>query len=200
MDAIQWLQLRRKFDFLAYILIIVGALNWGFIGVFGINLVTELSKYTTPMIQTVVYSLVGLAGLYLLFRRDYYLPFLGETVFPCDPLTEKTPEKADTAVEVYVRPNANVIFWAADDMTSVKSKEEESKKSTTEEDIENPWKAYMRFNNSGVVRADSKGRATLRVRRPVTYRVPMAGRLDRHVHYRVCGDNGMLGTVQTVKI
>lgn len=205
MDAIQWLQLRRKIEFLAYILIVIGALNWGLIGVFGMNLVTELSKYTTPMIQPVIYTLVGLSGLYFLFRRDYYLPFLGETVFPCDPLTEKVPEKADSMVEVVVRPNANVIYWAADDMDSVKGRDGgggagDKTKTVTEEVIENPWKAYMRFNNSGVVRADAKGRVVLKVRRPVSYKVPFAGRLDRHVHYRVCGENGMLGSIQTMKI
>jgi uncharacterized membrane protein YuzA (DUF378 family) len=187
MDSIQYLHVKRTIEFIAHILVIIGALNWGLIGIFGVNIVTVLSKYTTPMIQPFIYGLVGLSGLYLLFRRDYYLPFLGETVFPCDPLTEKVPEKANTTVEVTVRPNANVVFWAAEE--------------GADEIVGNPWKAYMRYANSGVVRADAKGRAVLRVRRPVSYRVPPMGRiLDQHIHYRVCGESGILGRIETVSI
>ncbi len=51
---------------LAVILIIVGALNWGLIGAFHINAVAMLFGETTT-ITRVIYMLVGLAGLYKLF-------------------------------------------------------------------------------------------------------------------------------------
>lgn len=199
MDSSQWLQTKRTLEFVALILILVGSLNWGLIGLAGFNLVEWTGRYTTPMIQPVVYTLVGLCALYFVFKRDYFLPFLGETVFPCEPLSEKTPDKADAVVEVHVRPNANVVYWASENKETVTGKKDD-KKSTDELIVENPWKAYMRFENSGVARSDDKGRAVLRVRRPVSYRVPFSGRiLDKHVHYRVCGDNGILGRIETVK-
>lgn len=50
----------------AVILIIVGALNWGLVGAFNFNLVTTLFGDTT-MITRVIYMLIGLAGLYKIF-------------------------------------------------------------------------------------------------------------------------------------
>ena len=44
---------------------IVGALNWGLVGVFGINLVENLLGVGTTLTR-VVYGLVGLSGLMLL--------------------------------------------------------------------------------------------------------------------------------------
>ena len=46
-------------------LVIVGAVNWGLIGIFKIDLVNLLFG-NMSWISRVVYALVGLAGLYLL--------------------------------------------------------------------------------------------------------------------------------------
>ncbi|HXH55428.1 MAG TPA: DUF378 domain-containing protein [Gammaproteobacteria bacterium] len=48
------------------ILIIVGALNWGLIGAFHFNAVAMLFGDAT-LITRVIYTLVGLAGLYKIF-------------------------------------------------------------------------------------------------------------------------------------
>jgi hypothetical protein len=53
----------NAFDWLALILILVGALNWGLVGVFEFDLVAALFGPMT-VISRVVYSLVGLAALY----------------------------------------------------------------------------------------------------------------------------------------
>lgn len=60
------------FDRLALILTIIGALNWGSIGIFGFDLVAALfgGQLTAP--SRVIFTLVGLAGLWcisLLFRE-----------------------------------------------------------------------------------------------------------------------------------
>lgn len=54
----------RKF---ALILAIIGALNWGGIGVFGIDFLGNLFGGTYELISRIIYSLVGLAGIYLIF-------------------------------------------------------------------------------------------------------------------------------------
>ncbi|MGE5551802.1 MAG: DUF378 domain-containing protein [Bacteroidota bacterium] len=59
-------------DRLALILVIVGALNWLLIGLFRYDLVANLFGGQTAALSRVIYSLVGLAGLYcisFLFRR-----------------------------------------------------------------------------------------------------------------------------------
>ena len=44
------------------VITIIGAINWGFIGLLEINLVEAIFG-TTSMISRIVYSLVGLTGL-----------------------------------------------------------------------------------------------------------------------------------------
>lgn len=55
---------------LAYILVIIGALNWGLVaigGFVGRNLnVVNLLLGSWPMVEWIVYLLVGLAGVYML--------------------------------------------------------------------------------------------------------------------------------------
>ncbi|NLN42175.1 MAG: DUF378 domain-containing protein [Clostridiales bacterium] len=58
-------------DRLSLILVIIGALNWGLIGLFQFDLVASLFGGQDAILSRIIYSLVGLAGLYaitLLFR------------------------------------------------------------------------------------------------------------------------------------
>ena len=60
-------------DKIALILTIVGALNWGGIGLFGFDTVAFLFGGQMGILARVIYALVGLAGLWcitLLFRTD----------------------------------------------------------------------------------------------------------------------------------
>lgn len=59
-------------DKLALTLAIVGALNWGSIGLFGFDLVAFLFGGQAGTVSRVIYTLVGLAGIWcitLLFRE-----------------------------------------------------------------------------------------------------------------------------------
>ncbi len=51
-------------DKLALILIIVGAVNWGLIALFQLDLVATLFGGSTSVLSRIVYGLVGLAGIY----------------------------------------------------------------------------------------------------------------------------------------
>ena len=53
-------------DWISWVLVVVGALNWGLIGAFNFNLVTML--FGVGMLTQWVYILVGLAGLYSLWK------------------------------------------------------------------------------------------------------------------------------------
>lgn len=57
---------RSTIDWLALALTIVGALNWGLVGLFNVNLVTAL--FGPSRVSRIVYSLVGLAGVRLLVK------------------------------------------------------------------------------------------------------------------------------------
>ena len=59
-------------DKFVLVLVIIGALNWGLIGLFQFDLVAALLGGQTSMWSRIVYSLVGIAGAYaisFLFRR-----------------------------------------------------------------------------------------------------------------------------------
>lgn len=50
---------------IALVLVVVGAVNWGLVGLFDLDLVAAIFGARSPL-SRVVYSLVGLAGLVLL--------------------------------------------------------------------------------------------------------------------------------------
>ena len=54
--------------------LIIGGLNWGLIGLFDFNLVAMLFG-DASMVSRVIYSLVGLAGLFTIFFIFAYRPF-----------------------------------------------------------------------------------------------------------------------------
>ncbi|NLM13826.1 MAG: DUF378 domain-containing protein [Epulopiscium sp.] len=54
----------RPLDFIALLLIIIGALNWGLIGFFQFDLVATLFGGMDSWLSRIIYALVGLAGLY----------------------------------------------------------------------------------------------------------------------------------------
>ena len=56
----------RTLAITALVLIVIGAINWGLIGIFSFNLVTWIfgTSVAGTVITRIVYVLVGLAGLY----------------------------------------------------------------------------------------------------------------------------------------
>ena len=46
------------------ILVIIGALNWGFIGFFGCDVVSSIFGPNLEVVSRIIFAIVGLAGLY----------------------------------------------------------------------------------------------------------------------------------------
>ena len=177
----KWLHL------IAMALVLVGGLNWGLVGLTGVNAVAAVAG--RGLVANTIYVLVGVSALWLLFQRSSYLPFLGETVMPCSLLQERVPEHADTEVEVHGQvPGSKVLYWATEPATEGLGR------------IKSWQQAYLDYANAGVAVVDAGGHAVLRLRKPQPYTVPMKGRLEAHVHWRVCGDNGFLGPVRTTML
>jgi uncharacterized membrane protein YuzA (DUF378 family) len=172
----------KKIYAAAIFLLVLGGMAWGYMGMKGKNPVAQaLGKYAW-----IVYGLVGLSAIVVLATgRNAYLPFLGPMVFPSALLQDKVPDNADTTVEIQTRPGVKVLYWgaepAAEPMKALKS-----------------WKeAYGHYENVGVATADAEGKAVLRLRKPQAYKVPLKGRLESHVHYRICLADGWLSQVET---
>jgi uncharacterized membrane protein YuzA (DUF378 family) len=174
---------------IAMIVLIIGALNWLFVGLAKFNLVKAL--FGEGAVARSVYILVGLAAMYVMFNRDFYLPFLGESVLPCAAFKDRIPPGASRTLTLSLQPGTKVLYWAAEpEMDELKNVRD--------------WKtAYAHFENAGVATAGDDGIAYLKVREPQAYTVPLMGgfmqkKIEPHLHYRVCGGDGLLSRVETI--
>ena len=175
-----------KFEFLCYILIILAA---GML-VAKKLMIIDLFKLIPGIFY--LYIMISVAVIYFLFKRNYYLPFLGRTVYPCNKKEEikipsiegkGKPESKKTVQTPY--PNTSIIYWAA--------WPGKKKKKT-------PKNAYKKFENSGIARSDKKGKVTFEYYKPVGYSVNRLGfekELKPHIHYRACLGNGLLSQIET---
>lgn len=165
-----------KLHMFAMAIVLTGSLGFG---------LWDALKPSSSFLHRLLHALIAAAAAYLIWRRDVYLPFLGQAAYPCGSLTEKVPEGADITVFVNAPPGSNVIYWAAEEANRV---------------IDNPWTAYSKYSNAGVATADENGRAALKVRRPAAYKIPSGRQLAPHIHYRVCIEGGMLAPVKTAAV
>lgn len=178
-----WMQ--KKFYMVIIFLILLGSINWLVIAVTGQDLVRLALP---PRHAKWVYAIIGGAALGLFFTRDIYLPFLGETHLPAGALAPSTPQNANDQVTLRTKPGAKVIYWTTEPNPTV-----------NEKDLPSWAKAYGEYENGGVAVADESGTAVLRFRGPPQpYAVPMRGRLEPHIHFRVCENSGFMGPVQTL--
>lgn len=167
---------------LATALVLVGGLNWLAVGTIQKDLV--LALLGKGLFSRAIYILVGISAVFLFVRRDTYLPFLAPTIFPAGALTPKIPQGASEEVTIRTTPNAKVVFWASEPARG--------------DGLGDYKVAYGHYENAGVVIADEKGDAKLKVRGPPrSYTVPLKGELKPHVHFRVIGENGWAGRVET---
>lgn len=172
-----------KSNMLALVLVMIGAVNTS-MGVFNIDPIDSLGNATFDWVSKILYLVILVAVLNILFDRNFYLPFLGESVFPCNVLKEHVPENATTQVRVNVTPNTPVVYWAAE----------------PGEFADRDWnQAYAKYTNSGITKSDARGVAVMSVREPTGYNVPGKS-LSPHVHYRECLNNNMLGEVKTLLV
>lgn len=183
-DSINQTYLKKLLFKLAIVLLIIGGLNWLLVGLFDVNIVHGL--FGNGILSKLIYVLVGLSAFAIMFDRDTYLPFLGPMVAPCSVLQDRSPSGATKEIKVVVTPNTKVLYWA----TEPKNEKLDKLQS---------WKdAYLDYDNAGVTTSNGEGIAILKVRNPQSYKVPFKGQLNPHVHYRVCGEAGWMGRINTV--
>uniref|UniRef100_A0A6C0E0W0 Uncharacterized protein n=1 Tax=viral metagenome TaxID=1070528 RepID=A0A6C0E0W0_9ZZZZ len=134
---------------------------------------------------------VGISSLMLIFDRDYYLPFLGKTIFP--------PAKSDMSLQIQKKikvkvsdlpANVKVVYWAAIEAIDSKA-------------YTNYMDAYSNYTNAGEMFTDANGDVVLSIDCPSEYYVQKFGiinkKLDKHVHYRyeLPGKKGLFSKVYT---
>lgn len=58
--------MRNVIDWIAFVLVIIGGLNWGLVGFFNYNFF-EVIFGTLSTVSKVIYSLVGLSALWMIY-------------------------------------------------------------------------------------------------------------------------------------
>lgn len=167
-----------------YLLLIISAINDGIYGALKINPISWLANKTAPELDRILHIFIGLIGLLFLFKRDYYLPFLGETVFPSNLLDTKEPTDPDYEIKLKTKPNKKIIYWGAETHKRV---------------AKTPHLAYGNYSNSGIVIADNEGNAILKFRNPGKYKV-YGYELPIHIHYRIQKNQSVFGPVHTINL
>ena len=123
--------------------------------------------------------------------RDYYLPFLGDAVFPdglIQPLV--TPMSANLNHTLHgLPPNTKVMYWAAEPCEVTETCGVQRM----------PWESYSDYTNAGTTMTDSEGNAHISVRgKPQSYNVPYKSEVIMpHVHYRYKKNSGMYSRIFT---
>ena len=167
-------------------LVLAGAINWGAVAL-GVNLVeliaNKLRNYHDMPYEKITYMIIAMAAIFLATDREFWLPFLGDSVLPHQLIPLKSVNKYDTIVKVQVPRNSKVAYWAANPHA----------------ETPNVSTAYGEFNNGGVVMADDKGIAELKVVKGSGYIVPSGRYIAPHVHYRVLSsEHAMMGPVNKI--
>lgn len=160
-------------------LVFIGSLNY-VSAPFEMNFLESLLH---PFLYQTLSLLIVLAAIVLMINMTTWLPFLGETVLPGS-LIPLRPGKGDIVVEVNVKPNTRIAFWAA--------------KHNNESELPLVEDAYADYSNSGVVMSDASGKAILRIDPGTSYIVPNNKVIKKHIHYRELDRQyGMIGPVKT---
>ena len=176
--------MKHIIEIFAKFLILLGAVNYLFISVQNVNI---FSLIKSKMITQILFILIGISALYFMFNRDYYLPFLGETVIPVGENSKTDQGKMIDVILTELPPNVFVMFWAS---------------KTSDTPYDSPQKAYGDYLNSGFVKTDQYGHTSFKINCPTEYVVPIYGKLEKHVHYRyeLPGQKGMFSRVYTKKV
>lgn len=53
----------KAIDYIVLVLVIIGAINWGLVGFFGLDLVTFLFG-SMSVLSRIIYAVIGICGLY----------------------------------------------------------------------------------------------------------------------------------------
>lgn len=170
------------------IILIIAALNSS-LSIYNINIINIFNTFINTQfkvnlyIDKIIYILIGLSALYITFKRDTWLPFLGETIIPDILIPFKIPTNYNKTITINTEPNSKIIYWAA----------------LPHDKIEDVTTAYDDYSNSGCVLSNNFGEAKLFIIDGSSYSVPFKNEIKKHVHYRVFNNyNNMLGKVNTL--
>lgn len=149
-----------------------------------------LNNYSNWFFKSISIILILLI-IFMSNFKDTFLPFLGNTVYPLALIpNEMYPPKSNFTIELDLNypDGSKVIYWSANSHDN------------KDNIFDNPKNAYGDYKNSGVAIINNN-KAILHIHCPNKYKVPFAGILEKHIHYRIALiDNPILTDVKTIYI
>ena len=127
------------------------------------------------------------SAIWLVLHRETYLPFLGYCAIPPSIFKDKltSPDaNIEVVLDIDAKEGTRLIYWAAKPNNNVQN---------------NPKLAYGDYSNAGIT-AVSNGQAKVRIYCPAKYKVGPGYTLNRHIHYRMIEENGLVSPVYTKNI
>jgi len=170
------------------IFILIGAINWGSVGLFNYNFINKLTSIFGGLgynIEKTLYVLVGLSAIFLLFRRETYLPMIGEMAIS-NPSIDYTPEITEP-IEYKIEnlpKKAKVLYWTSKGLMS---------------SFPNPIDKYADFFTSGVTTVDENGIAILITSKPLQF-VDSTKIINTYLHYRYWIGPGLASKIFSIKL
>lgn len=157
-------------ELLLKLLLVIGSLNYLTSSTISVNIFRKITE--NQYVLRFIGLLIGLAGLYFAFNRDFYLPFLGPAVIPVN-FSRKVVDNLTNVNLKNIPPNTKVLYWAS---------------VSTNDVIGDPITAYKDYSNSGMAISSSNGDLTVQIECPSKYKISkfniFTKTLPKHVHYR----------------
>lgn len=157
------LKIFTRLEMFSRLLLVIGGIMYGYT-----LLLNKRDVYNKSFGSVLIF-----VGLYWMFNRDYYLPFLGRCAMPPSLISEIPNVKVDGKVPIKLTglpPNTQIMYWASVPL---------------QETIMDPQEAYGDYKNSGITMSNEFGEAFARVDCPSNYTVGMLKfKLTKHIHYR----------------
>lgn len=95
---------------IAVLLIIIGSLNWGYVGIFGTSIIEQLIY--TKTYRRILYIAICISGLYLIFKKSMWFPQQSSTLLPENIIINSTKSDKYTHIIKFKSTNNNkIIYW-----------------------------------------------------------------------------------------
>lgn len=164
-------QKNPKLHLFMIILVLLGAITWGAIGAFNYNIIHSLLMGNT-MAKKIVYTLIGISGLYIAMCKNTYWPYLGESTFPAHLLAHCEEASQGKKMQITTSyPNTAIVYW-------VKNEKDGS------------------LYNSGTAQTNNMAIATIILAEPDKKKVPGYWMIPKEIYYRAVTGPGSLSQVE----
>ena len=155
--------------------VLLGAITWGLIGMFGINLIHNM-VFGNAIVKKIIYSFIGIAALYFLINPDtYLLQDQSECIFPTHLLMHcQDATQGKKTVITTKFPSTSIVYWAKNDRTG-------------------------ELLNCGTAKTNNLGLATIVLALPDKDSVSTLGSIPKAIYYRRIMNSGLLSRMEKTK-